>query len=168
MSKGSSSAATLPKSFAVQAPRRLRDMTNKKKPALFLAFSSFHVSTGVACPATTPAWLTTRSVKPLVWGKSPETKATHKIRSCLWTSGKAWLPTSALMGKSSHYNFQSYHSIKLLTFNRCDRTPLRWSWRDQKPVCHFVPLLPRIIYVAWLFDSWIPLWVPVQNVKGVS
>ena len=58
----------------------------------------------------------------------------------------------------------SYHSIKLLTLHRCNRTPHRLSGIDTKPVYHFDPLLPRIVYVAWLFDSCGSHWVPVQNV----
>ena len=62
----------------------------------------------------------------------------------------------------------SYNSIKLLTFNHCHQTPLRRSCTDPKPMCHFDPLLPRIVYVAWLFGSCISLWVPVQNIKEYS
>ena len=61
--------------------------------------------------------------------------------------------------------FKSYNSIKLLTFNHCYQTPLRRSDTNPKPICHFNPLLPRIVYVALLFDSCIPLWVMVPNLK---
>ena len=65
------------------------------------------------------------------------------------------------------YSIPSYHSIKLLTLIRCDQTPQNQSSTDPKPVCHFDPLLPRIVYLVWPFDSCVSLWVPVQNVKGV-
>jgi len=39
----------------------------------------------------------------------------------------------------------SYNSIKLLTFNRCNRTRQRQSGTDPKPIYHFNPLLPRIV-----------------------
>jgi len=60
---------------------------------------------------------------------------------------------------------KSYHSIKLLTFNRCTQTPLTRSSTDPKPVFHFDPLLPRIVYVASLYDSCILLRDMVSNVK---
>ena len=53
-------------------------------------------------------------------------------------------------------------------FNLCCQTPLEQSGTYPKPIYLFDPLLPRIVYVAWLFDSCISLGVPVQNVKGVS
>ena len=51
----------------------------------------------------------------------------------------------------------SYHSIKLLTFIHCTRTPPSRGRTDPKPLRHFDPLLPRNVYAAWLFDSCIPL-----------
>ena len=36
----------------------------------------------------------------------------------------------------------------------CIQTPPKWSGVDSKPICHLDPLLPRFIYVAWLFDSY--------------
>ena len=60
--------------------------------------------------------------------------------------------------KYCFYLILSYYSIKLLTFNRCYQTPLRQSGRDPNPVHHFHPLLPMIVYVAWLFIySYVPL-----------
>ena len=37
--------------------------------------------------------------------------------------------------------------------------------KQHRPICHFDPLLPRIVYVAWLFNSCIPPWDMVPNVK---
>ena len=74
-------------------------------------------------------------------------------------------PTKILKHNFISYRFQShrlssvksYHSIKLLTFIHCTRTPPRRGRTDPKPLCHFDPLLPRNVYAAWLFDSCIPL-----------
>ena len=49
----------------------------------------------------------------------------------------------------------------------CHRTPPRWSCTDPKPLSHFEPLLPRMVYVVWLFDSRIPLLVTGANVKDI-
>ena len=60
----------------------------------------------------------------------------------------------------------SYNNIKLLTFNRCNRTAQRQSGTDPKSTYHFNPLLPMIVYVAWLVDSCIPLRDLIQNIES--
>ena len=50
---------------------------------------------------------------------------------------------------------------------RCHQTPPRRSNWDPKPICHFEALLLRMVYVAWLFNSCIPLRVINANVKGI-
>ena len=44
--------------------------------------------------------------------------------------------------------FISYHSIKLLMFNHCCRTPPRQSVTYPQPICHFDPLLSGFLYLA--------------------
>ena len=68
-------------------------------------------------------------------------------------------------GSGSTWHPQSYHSIKLLTFNRCRQTPPRPSIADPQPICHFDPLLGGFLYLAWFFDSCILLRDIVPNVK---
>ena len=50
----------------------------------------------------------------------------------------------------------------------CIQTPPKQKGHDPKPICHFDPLEPRFIYVAWLFDRCILLRDMVSNVKGLN
>ena len=50
----------------------------------------------------------------------------------------------------------------------CIQTPPKQSAVDSKPICHLDPLLPRFIYVAWLFYSCSLLWDMVLNVRGLK
>ena len=49
----------------------------------------------------------------------------------------------------------SYHSIKLLAFNLCCQTPPQRSGMYPKPVYHFHPLLPGIVYEACLIHAFV-------------
>ena len=62
--------------------------------------------------------------------------------------------------------FCIYHGIKLTTFNHWHQTPPRRSGTDTKPRSHFDPLLPRIIYVAWLFGFINPKGVSGRKILG--
>ena len=67
-------------------------------------------------------------------------------------------------------NVVSYHSIKLLTKNPpmlCIQTPPKRSGVDSKPIWHLDPLLPRFIYVAWVFYSCLQCDI-VPIVKGLK
>ena len=48
----------------------------------------------------------------------------------------------------------------------CIQTPQKRSGVDSKPIWHLDPLLPRFIYVAWLFNSWSPLCNMVPIIKN--
>ena len=104
--------------------------------------------------------------------KSKTDSAVSLLRTNFWLMPHAKLrksvsPFYGYLDKNDTYDDDSiqgisYHSIKLLTSSR---TPPSRGRSDPKPLRHFDPLLPRIVYVAWLFDSCISLWDMVPNVK---
>ena len=60
-----------------------------------------------------------------------------------------------------------YKAINRLTPpTLCIQTPPRRSSADPKPICHFDPLLGGFLYLAWFFDSCIPLRDMVPNVPS--
>ena len=64
-----------------------------------------------------------------------------------FSSVESWLSLGPLLSQSV---------LPLPSFRTC----LSFGTR----VCQFDPLLQRLVYVAWLFDSCVNHWVPAQNV----